>query len=137
MRIKSSTPDIIGSSLLIDYDNMKPEYIKGQEITITCWGFKNPIQAKKWYGFAISWFDSELIPNTIEGSEIEFIDASDFKPAEISPFGLTLAPSIFKINEYSIWVFSVTELPLPLEANCYISIYIPGDLAFQNVALKG
>ena len=43
MRINSSTPDIISSSILIDYDNMKDEYIKGKEITLVCWGFKNPI----------------------------------------------------------------------------------------------
>ena len=59
------------------------------------------------------------------------------KPAPVPPFGLTLSPSIFKIAEFSVWVLSITELALPLETQCYVSIYIPGDLKFENVKFTG
>ena len=59
------------------------------------------------------------------------------KPATISSNGLTVAPTIFKIAEYSIWVFSLTGFPIPLETECYIKIYIPPDLGFENTVIEG
>ena len=137
MEITSSIPNLIFGSLMLTYKNMKPEFISGAEITIECQGFKNPIFEKKWSGFRISLFDSELIPNTISMSaSIEF-DAFGMTPSVIPINGLTIIPSIFKIAEYSVWVFSLTVFPIPLEQKCYVKIYIPADLAYKNTVIKG
>jgi len=51
MDIIDSYPDLVTQSLAIFYKDMLPEKISGQEIRITCHGFKNPIFEDKWYGF--------------------------------------------------------------------------------------
>ena len=82
-------------------------------------------------------FDSETIPRRIEVSDILSFDSNGFLPASIPQGGVSIAPSIFKIAEYSIWVISLTQFPIPLETECYIKIKIPADLGFLNVAFTG
>ena len=89
-----------------------------------------------WYGFIISVYDSEPIPNTISYSEMLAFDATKMQPAIIPKNGLTVTPTIFKIAEYSIWVFSI-KIPIPLETECYAKLTIPADLSYQNTLLKG
>ena len=136
MEITSSIPDLINKSIMIRYKNMKPEKIAGAQLTITCQSFKNPIYQKKWYGFRISIYDSEPIPNPISSSESIAFDATGMEPAIIPRNGLTVTPTIFKIAEYSIWVFSL-KMPIPLETECYIRLTIPSDLTYQNTMMKG
>lgn len=137
MVIQSSTPDLINRNLMIRYKAMKPEKIKGGELTIVCQSFKNPIYEGYWPGFRISLYDSEPIPNPISSSEMLSFDSNGFKPAIIPKNGITITPTIFKIAEYSIWVISLTNFPIPLERECYAKITIPADLAFENTMIRG
>ena len=82
-------------------------------------------------------FDNEPVPNTIVYSSFVAFDSRGFTPAKISSTGLTITPTIFKIAEYSIWVFSLTGLPIPLETECYVEIFIPADLRFDNTIISG
>ena len=50
---------------------------------------------------------------------------------------LNIAPTIFKIAEYSTWFLSLTNFPIPLETGCYIELTIPTDLRFINTEFKG
>ena len=57
--------------------------VSGEEITITCDGFKNPIYQKEWPGFRVSYFDDEPAASQIETSGNLFFDATKFTPAVI------------------------------------------------------
>jgi len=81
MTIETSRPDLINTSLNIKYKDMTPSKISGQEVTITCQGFKNPIFQDIWYGFIFNLFDSEIFPNSLEVSESVAIDATSFTAA--------------------------------------------------------
>jgi hypothetical protein len=137
MTILSSAPDLITRNLKIFYKAMAKEKIVGGELEIVCQSFKNPIYQKEWAGFVISMYDSEPIPNPISVSDILSFNSNGFKPALIPRNGLTITPTIFKIAEFSIWVFSVTTFPIPLETECYAKITIPADLAFEYTTIKG
>ena len=68
--IKSSTASLRDASLTIQYDEMKPSKLGGQEpIQFVCKGFKNPIQKERWEGFHITLYDSEDVPNEIQITE--------------------------------------------------------------------
>ena len=66
-----------------------------------------------------------------------FFDATTFTPAVIKKENLNIAPTIFKIAEYSTWFLSLTNFPIPLETGCYIEMTIPSDLRFINTEFKG
>ena len=82
-------------------------------------------------------FDSEDIRRRIEVTEDVAFDATDMLPGQIPNNLVTIAPTIFKIGEFSIWVLSVTLLPMPLERVCYIELTVPSDLRFNNVEFRG
>ena len=65
------------------------------------------------------------------------LDATNFKPALIDSINLTIVPTIFKIGQFSIWIMSITDFPLPLEQGCWIRITIPKDLRYDNSNLNG
>lgn len=113
---------------------MLPEKISGgAEISIICQGFKNPIYQGLWEGFTITIVDSEPSENAISNSGLLSFDAIGMEPALIPLNGLTIAPTVFKIGTYSTWLFSLTDFPIPLETKCYVKLYIPPDLAFDNL----
>ena len=137
MEITSSEPGLINRNLMIAYKNMKPDKIKGGELTIVCQGFKNPIYQKKWPGFVISVYDSERIPNVISTTDFLSFDATTFEPAIIPRNGLTITPTIFKIAESSMWVLSISNFPIPLETQCYVKLTVPADLAVTLTTVEG
>ena len=137
MDIIQSRPDIFGGTLRIQYENMPVEKRAGVKLTIVCPGFKNPIYQALWEGFRVTTFDSEPIPNQIDSTGDLKFDARNFKPAKIQSNGLTIEPDIFTIQEKSIWVFSLTNFPVPLETECYIKFVIPPDLEYQQTDIEG
>ena len=137
MDITGSTPDFVSKTLKIDYKNMLPDKISGSQISITCDGFKNPIYQGMWSGFTISVFDSEVNRRRIEVSEDVSFDATRLQAAPIAPYLVTIAPTIFTIGSYSIWVLSVTLFPIPLETGCFVEITVPVDLRFNNIEFSG
>ena len=66
MRILASKASLVAKQLSIEYENMADNKVKGEVITITCKGFKNPISKGEWPGFKISLFDNEQSKNLIE-----------------------------------------------------------------------
>ena len=80
---------------------MADDKVKGEKITITCKGFKNPISQGLWDGFKISLFDNERESrNLIEESQVFSFDTDSsnsqpFTPAAIRKTDLTIAPSTF------------------------------------------
>ena len=87
---------------------MLPDKISGAEISITCQGFRNPIFQDMWSGFRLSVFDSEENKRQIEVSDDVEFDATEMLPGVIPPNYVTIAPTIFTIGSFSIWVLSVT-----------------------------
>ena len=85
-----------------------------------------------WDKFRVSYFDDEPAASQIETSGNLSFDATTFTPAVIKSENLNIAPTIFKIAEYSTWFLSLSNFPIPLETGCYIEITIPPDIRFIN-----
>ena len=117
---------------------MADNKVKGEVITITCTGFKNPISQGLWSGFKISLLDNEQESrNLIEESDIFSFNTNLFTPATIRKTDLTVAPSVFQIAEYSTWLVALTDFPIPLEKKCWIKLTIPPDLPYKNEQFRG
>ena len=116
---------------------MEPDKFSGQELTIVCRGFKNPIYEKIWQGFFIIFFDSEPSRNPIEQSESVGFNAVGFTPAQVEANTVIIKPSIFRIASESIWKITVSVFPIPLELECFVRLTIPSDLYMVNVAIQG
>jgi hypothetical protein len=110
-------------------------------LTITCSGFRNPIYQKIWKGFIISFFDNEgtettsakfSTGNLIEASSADVaLDTLNFTPATIFVENVALTPTIYKVNEFSVWTIALNgKFPIPLELGCYVELLIPKDLPF-------
>ena len=119
--------------MIIGYDNLVAGKRDGtQEIRIICQGFKNPIYRGQFAFFALNLFDNEPFPNFIASSVPFNFDSSNLEPAIIPSDAISITPTIFKIAEYSVWNFLLSDFPIPLEQECFVEIYIPPDLAFDE-----
>jgi len=81
------------NTLFITYRDLAANKRNGEELTIECSGFKNPIYQKLWKGFVITFFDNEGTETTsarfssgniLESSSADVaLDTLEFLPATI------------------------------------------------------
>lgn len=119
MNIYESFLSISDGSIQIKYDNMLPACISGAKIQIRCRQFFNPIEPRKWEGFQLTIYDSEVKLAAIERSSSKVaLDASKYSPAIIPAQNLRVDPSNLMISSYSEWSMNLL-ISIPLNNECW------------------
>jgi len=110
---------------------MEERYFSGEDITIECTNFRNPIYQSVWTDFIVRTYDSEDFYSEIEsGEEGVGLDATTFSPALIDPELVMIQPDRVEIGTLSTWEIVIT-MPIPMEEGCWIKLFVPSDLTFQ------
>ena len=65
------------------------------------------------------------------------IDATNFKAALIAESNIVMTPKFPVVGSFSEWTLSISELPLPLQKQCYIKLTFQNDLRFKKESMLG
>ena len=59
------------------------------------------------------------------------VDASSFSAVDIPKDNIVMTPKFPVVGDFSQWIMSISELPIPLELGCYVKFTLQDDLAYE------
>ena len=110
---------------------MAANCISGEEITLSCRQFFNPIVPEKDYGYQLTLYDAEVERRIIAESQANlFLDATNYKPMTIPVKNFVIDPANSMIASVSTWTLSMT-VNIPMERGCFVKWKLPPEFGYN------